>query len=203
MSFEISPATSSDAPQLTEVFLAAFSDDLNRKMFPLTQDVREWVAEHLFSSSDSKLNEVFLKVTDPLETGKVVAFAKWIQPTSADSDIDTNQHEASVTWPTSSDKDLCTLFFGMMEASHHRLMGNRPHFYLDILGVHPSYQGRGLAGKLLRWGLERADEQGVEVYLNATPSGRPVYAKHGFQALDSFSPVPDYEQLNMIRPSRK
>lgn len=72
---------------------------------------------------------------------------------------------------------------------------------LELLGVHPSYQRRGLASKLLRWGLARADEEGVEVYLSSSPDGRPLYERNGFQVLDGrFSPYPGYEQVNMIRP---
>ncbi|OGE50869.1 hypothetical protein PENARI_c015G00751 [Penicillium arizonense] len=68
------------------------------------------------------------------------------------------------------------------------------HEHLDMLAVHPSHQGRGLASKLLKWGLARADEEGVEVYLSSSPEGKPVYEKYGFRALESFSPFPEYVQ---------
>lgn len=74
---------------------------------------------------------------------------------------------------------------------------------LDILAVDPAYQGRGLASKLLKWGLARADEESVEVYLSSSPEGRRMYEKYGFESKDSFSPFPGYEQLNMIRPIQK
>lgn len=74
---------------------------------------------------------------------------------------------------------------------------------LEILGVHPSYQGRGLASKLLKWGLGCADEEGVEVYLSSSPEGRLMYEKYGFQGKNSFSPFPGYVQLNMIRPAQR
>lgn len=58
-----------------------------------------------------------------------------------------------------------------------------------------------MASQLLRWGLARADEEGVEVYLSASPGGRPLYEKNGFQVLEGvFSPFPGYEQVNMLRP---
>lgn len=71
---------------------------------------------------------------------------------------------------------------------------------LDLLAVHPSFQGRGLASKLLRWGLECADEEGVEVFLTSSPDGRRLYEKYGFEIKDSFSPFPGYEYRSMIRP---
>jgi len=37
---------------------------------------------------------------------------------------------------------------------------------------------------LMRRGLERADEPGLEGYLEATMMGRPLYEKFGFQMVD-------------------
>jgi Sortase and related acyltransferases len=68
-----------------------------------------------------------------------------------------------------------------------------------MLGVHPSQEGKGLGSKLLRWGLTRADAEGVEVYLSASPAGRPLYLKYGFREVDTFEPYPDYVQVAMIR----
>ena len=33
---------------------------------------------------------------------------------------------------------------------------------------------------MLKWGIDQADEESVEIYLDATPAGAPVYAKYGF-----------------------
>lgn len=68
-----------------------------------------------------------------------------------------------------------------------------------MLGVHPSQQGKGLGSKLLKWGLTRADAEGMEVYLSASPAGRPLYLKYGFREVDTFEPYPDYVQVAMIR----
>lgn len=75
---------------------------------------------------------------------------------------------------------------------------------LEILGVHPSYQGQGLASKLLKWGLARADEERVETYLSSSPEGKRLYEKNGFEETKHrFSPWPGYEQVGMIRPARE
>jgi GNAT superfamily N-acetyltransferase len=68
-----------------------------------------------------------------------------------------------------------------------------------MLGVHPSHQGRGIASKLLKWGLTRADAEGVETYLSSSPEGKPVYEKYGFRSVDAFSPFPGITQAIMIR----
>ncbi|KAJ5183801.1 hypothetical protein N7492_001417 [Penicillium capsulatum] len=195
MSFEIGPASKADAPALTEVFLAAFDDDFNRTMFPPTPDVRAFASENLLTSDNE--NEIILKATASDDPSTMVAFAKWIRPGKAHTDAD---HPQGAVWPASSDSALCDLFFGTMSQHHKELMDGRPHYYLEILGVHPNYQRRGLASRLLKWGLERADQDGVEVYLSSSPEGKPMYEKYGFQSQNSFSPFPGYVQLNMIRP---
>lgn len=34
---------------------------------------------------------------------------------------------------------------------------------LELLAVHPDYQGLGAGSGLVRWGTDKADEQGIEV----------------------------------------
>jgi hypothetical protein len=36
---------------------------------------------------------------------------------------------------------------------------------------------------LVRWGCERADAAGVVAYLQASPVGEPLYARHGFKSV--------------------
>ncbi|KAJ5531650.1 hypothetical protein N7527_005043 [Penicillium freii] len=200
MSLEVQPASPTDAAELTQVFYASFRSDLDTTMFPNTPDVTEWWEKYLSNvitgSIAGETDDILLKVTDGSENGGIVAFAKWKRPVS---DAGRDQHQEKVVWPASSDKELCDRFFYGMEARHEELMGERPHYYLDMLGVHHSQQGKGLGTKLLKWGLTRADVEGVEVYLSASPAGRPLYLKYGFREVDIFEPYPDYVQVAMIR----
>lgn len=53
---------------------------------------------------------------------------------------------------------------------------------LDICGVHPRYQKRGIASKLVQWGLDEAQSRGgLECITEGSSMGRHVYAKLGFQ----------------------
>jgi GNAT superfamily N-acetyltransferase len=73
---------------------------------------------------------------------------------------------------------------------------------LEMLGTRPEYAGRGLASRLLRWGLERADEVGLETYLSASPLGRPLYEKFGFRLVEEREVAGGYVQGYMLRPAR-
>jgi GNAT superfamily N-acetyltransferase len=70
-----------------------------------------------------------------------------------------------------------------------------------MLGTRPEYAGRGLASRLLRWGLERADEVGLETYLSASPLGRPLYEKFGFRLVEEREVAGGYVQGYMLRPA--
>lgn len=56
-----------------------------------------------------------------------------------------------------------------------------PHWYLKAIGVDPAWQGRGVAGLLLRSRLQRCDQDGQPAYLEvSTPQGVPLYERYGF-----------------------
>ncbi|KAJ6186564.1 hypothetical protein N7519_007865 [Penicillium mononematosum] len=188
MELEIYPASPTDARELTKVFYGSFHSDLDTAMFPNTPDVTEWWEKYFTTSITRSIagetHDVFLKVTEGSEDGGIVAFAKWKLPVPA---ADRRRNEEQIVWPPSSDKDLCDRFFND----------------LDMLGVHDSYQGKGLGSKLLKWGLTRADAEGLEVYLSASPAGKPLYEKNGFRVVDTFSPFPDYVQVAMLRSPNK
>lgn len=52
---------------------------------------------------------------------------------------------------------------------------------LDNLVVHPAHQRRGAGKKLLTWGCEEADKNGVRMCLESTPAGLGIYPRFGFK----------------------
>lgn len=56
-----------------------------------------------------------------------------------------------------------------------------PYLMLNQLATHPSHQGRGVGSLLLNWGLQKADEEGLVCYLNASEAGKRMYEKRGFE----------------------
>jgi len=56
-----------------------------------------------------------------------------------------------------------------------------------------SYQRRGIGSRLVNVGLEKADKEGVEVYLSGSPMGVPVYKKLGFEEVGRIEiPLQEY-----------
>lgn len=64
----------------------------------------------------------------------------------------------------------------------HQAAAPMPHYYLFALGVHPSAQGSGVGGRLVRGMLERVDRERMPVYLE-TQEARNValYRRLGFE----------------------
>ena len=68
-----------------------------------------------------------------------------------------------------------------MEARHLR----EPHFYVRIVGVRSSRQGRGIGSALMRPTLQRADSAGVPAYIEAsTRRSAALYERLGFLHID-------------------
>ncbi|GIJ90622.1 hypothetical protein Asppvi_009583 [Aspergillus pseudoviridinutans] len=203
MSFELLPANPTDSPALTTVFLSAFSNPFNQRLFPHTPDVTAyWTTQ--FTSFINNPHKTVLKIIDSAD-GAIVAFAVWQLPAQSPPEDSLEKHSHSGDehhYPASSDSELCRVFFTGMKEMRGRIMGRRPHYYLEMLGTSPAYHGRGLASRLLRWGLERADEVGLETYLSASPSGRPLYEKYRFRLVEEREVAGGYVQGYMLRAGR-
>ncbi|KAL7625558.1 hypothetical protein AAE478_004778 [Parahypoxylon ruwenzoriense] len=61
---------------------------------------------------------------------------------------------------------------------------------LFIVFTHADYRHKGVAQQFMDWGMAKADETGVEMFLDSTPLGRPLYEKNGFM----------YVEKNVISP---
>jgi ribosomal protein S18 acetylase RimI-like enzyme len=59
-----------------------------------------------------------------------------------------------------------------------------PHWYLDMIGVDPPYQGQGFCGRLLRPVLERTDREGMPCYLETNAEKNvAIYQRFGFEVI--------------------
>lgn len=59
--------------------------------------------------------------------------------------------------------------------------------HLQALGTRPSHLRRGLARRLCQWGMGRAARDGVVITLLASPMGRGVYPRFGFEELGTIT----------------
>jgi len=70
----------------------------------------------------------------------------------------------------------------MYFASHHP---KERHWYLQMLGTEPEWQGKGVASATIAPVLERCDRDADRIYLESSKeSNIPFYARHGFAVTD-------------------
>ena len=72
-----------------------------------------------------------------------------------------------------------------------------------MLGTIPEYGRLGLASMLVGWGVDLADQDKLECFVDASDQGVPVYEKFGFLRQDTFTmPVENFSVTSYSRPVR-
>ncbi|GAA5847244.1 hypothetical protein JCM9279_006155 [Rhodotorula babjevae] len=108
----------------------------------------------------------------------IVGFALWEVPKKAgepEPDKD-DKKKGSDRWPAGTNVALAESFFARLD-----LGINTPHYHLSLLAVDPARQRSGAGSALLRWGSKKADDEGVECYLEATELAIPVYLRGQYE----------------------
>ena len=73
------------------------------------------------------------------------------------------------------------LAFGELTSEVHHLSVTGPHWYLNVIGVAPEAQGRGLGSALLTSMCDRLDRERLPAYLDTgTAENVALYQRHGF-----------------------
>ncbi|KAI1337251.1 hypothetical protein F5Y15DRAFT_418017 [Xylariaceae sp. FL0016] len=126
------------------------------------------------------------KVVDT-ETGEIAGAALW-NIHKENPFAEENQME--VSWfPDDGSRRFVEEFLEIYEKPRANV-GRRPQVYLFILFTHPNYRRRGVAQQLLNWGMNKADEMSVEMFLDSTPVGKPLYEANKFHVVEKTVIVP-------------
>lgn len=137
-------------------------------------------------------NTVFLKATlhDPQDDFKlkIVGAAIWTQASFVDgqgdppTEIPADLMRLSPTERQFTSQMYQSLWKRRVSLAREKATSESPAmFILDTCAVHPDFQRKGVAGKLVAWGLEEAKQRGgLECTTEASRMGRTVYRKLGF-----------------------
>ncbi|KAJ4989177.1 hypothetical protein SVAN01_05256 [Stagonosporopsis vannaccii] len=179
-SFEVLPCTEADIPRVFEIVSLAFAHDHEYvdAIFPAhtTPLGRKIGSERMLQMFHGDSNGHFMKVVDR-ESGKIVAAAKWniykageVQPQS---------QMGGEYWESEEDKQR------VLEETDGNLVA------LEMMMVDPAYQKMGAGKLLLKWGVARADEMGVDAVVEGSDRGKKLYASEGFDGPHCVVSVPE------------
>lgn len=65
--------------------------------------------------------------------------------------------------------------------THRPCSMSKPHLLISYCFVHSAHRNRGVASLMLKWGTRKADDLGLEAFVESTEIGRKAYEKHGFR----------------------
>ena len=80
---------------------------------------------------------------------------------------------------------------------------DEPHWYLPMIGVDPSHQGKGMGAALLKHALSKCDEASLPAYLESSnPANVPLYERHGFAVMGTIQVGSSPPVFPMLREAR-
>ncbi|MFW9902435.1 MAG: GNAT family N-acetyltransferase [Candidatus Thorarchaeota archaeon] len=94
-------------------------------------------------------------------------------------------------------------FYRFTYSKHKELMPLF-HWYLSIIAINPSYQGKGYSKILLNSMFEQIDKQKLPCFLDTNNKNNiPIYKRFGFETIEEYE-IPNSDLLNwvMIRASK-
>ena len=123
--------------------------------------------------------------------------ALWLPP-DVHPDEDTLMDLMQRTVPDQALRDATAVFEQM-----GRYHPNEPHWYLPLLGVDPSQQGKGIGSALLQQALKTCDRDKRLAYLESSnPKNVPLYERHGFEVLGTIQVGTSPTLIPMLRKPR-
>lgn len=174
-----------------EILTSAFHED------PLFAFL--WPDENIRIKQTEMLTEFFLKSssrTYSLETGEgdcaavLGAFAPYEYPPSFLSSLRLLPGLLRMVSGSLKYSSLATMkkIKGLMRVAES-MRPLQPYWYILVVGVDPRYQGRNFGGRILGGIIEKAEGQGVRIYLECSnPRSLDFYGKHGFEVVQEIVP---------------
>lgn len=138
----LEPLTIEDNAALTELWFAAFSEPILRRVFPNTPGVRQWLEDANRHDLLNKPFQRYVKVVDPQTKDdqgrpRIAAYAKW------DLSMPEERGRRYPPWHEEMPSELCEEFFLKEEANRRRVMGNQRHYCMCFAGI-PGAELHGL-----------------------------------------------------------
>jgi ribosomal protein S18 acetylase RimI-like enzyme len=186
-------ATASDEASTIDVLVRAFSaDPAARWVWP---DSQQYLM-HFPSFVRAFGGKAFTHGSAYYVDGYAGA-ALWLPP-DVDPDEDALNNIFQQTVSEQIQKDVLAIFEQM-----GRYHPSEPHWYLPLMGVDPSQQGKGFGSALLQQVLIQCDRDNKLAYLESSnPKNISLYVRHGFEILGTIQVGTSPSIFPMLRRPR-
>jgi GNAT superfamily N-acetyltransferase len=189
--FELSPAERADIPRLAHIHVVAcLPDNCFSLYFSTAKEFEERVTDMLEGQVGNPTWR-HIKAVDQ-KTGEVAAWASWNITT--DAEVRQRDEKASVNSAIGGERGgekrkgdfdfpqgLPVYVQEDTERWLQKLTKGRRHMLCKALFTEPEFQGRGMGSALVEYGNVLADQEGLPIFLQASPFGYPIYTKGGFE----------------------
>ena len=188
--FKLLPAERQDIPRLAHIHVVAcLPDNAFRLYFATPTEFTKRVTEMLEGQvGDSTWQHI--KAVDK-KTGVLAAWASWNTPTSAQIREQDERSAAKIEdFKKGTGKGEFDFPAGLptyVQEDTDRWLkkwtrGKR-HMLCKALFTEPSFQRQGMGNALVKYGNQLADQANLPIFLQGSPFGYPLYAKHGFETV--------------------
>lgn len=170
----IKARTKEEIPAIVDTLVLAFSSDpVARRMYP---NAHQFLAH--FPSFIRAFGGKTFEHGTAYFVDRQLGAALWFPPgVSPDEEALITVIQRSV-----AEADQADLFAVLEQMGHYH--PDEPHWYLSLLGVEPSQQGKGYGSALLQHQLRQCDRNDQLAYLESSnPKNIPLYERHGFELL--------------------
>ncbi|KAH6850574.1 acyl-CoA N-acyltransferase [Chaetomium sp. MPI-CAGE-AT-0009] len=209
------PATPADIPTCAAIAHAAFAPSpIIRHIAPASEAVTLAMWTAVIQAAFTQPN-AHLVVAEDATSGELLGFAKWIWveegavapgiAVSASSAVGGEGEGGGVEalWGMVGRREFAEKYFGAQTEQHERFMGRRAHWYLELISTKAEVKGLGTGRKLVQWGLERVDADGAVAYLEASPQGRGLFERFGFEVVEKLAYFGGtYVECPMVRAAK-
>ncbi|OAL36935.1 hypothetical protein AYO20_03704 [Fonsecaea nubica] len=207
--FVLVPALPSDLEEIVRVQFAACASDHGFPVIfpkgPTLTSITYFV--RLFENEMENDPSCHVMVVKDAMSGEIASYAFWhFYPPRSQEEVEREMLIREFPLPDDANKELGSRLIHHSVRKRHEVVASaigteKAYVFLAAIGTSPKYQKQGAASLLLQWGLERADDRGLSIYVESAPAALRLYERHGFKEISKFplemSPWKEGEYLNV------
>lgn len=145
-----------------------------------TEEGRKQGVERMIKIKNSDPNATYLKAYDE-QTGEIMGMAKWYVLINS-YPVKAEGGSPVPYWESEEDKFYAGQMVDNFVKDRNVAIAERNGNVvgLDILTVDPAHQRKKVGDALVKWGINKADELGLDAIVESSVFGKGLYEKNGF-----------------------